>query len=735
MNAYHDPELDDVLQDDELRRLASVLESARRAEPPLDDAFRTSLRRQLMQQAWTMSAGGNSFWRRFLAPPGLAWAGAATGLVLIASVVVFSALQAPGGFQQVVVQSQIDGNSGVALAQPILVSFNQPMNHQTTEAAVQITPATTVTFTWRENTLAVQPTSGNLAPNTQYQVTIGPSATTAAGQPLTAAHTITFVTQPPPSPTPVTPPRPTPTSTSLLAGERSLVTLGGEQTAPVQWSADSSTVYYVDGAGALKAVPVKGGTPAVIAPDGVTSPAVSPDGNRIAYIRNGKIEVLTFATGANAELAPSPAPTIVGWSKAGLVWGGPSGVFAQGATGQAPTPLATLPATGVVAVLSLSPDGTHAVYRQDQSLFVVDLATGKSAQLGQSGAAFAGWAPDGSALLYVSGSSLLVADLQGATQSTLPAGEPSWSSQGAILLGTDTDLYQVHPDGTGSMKLSNGTYLAPVWAPDGASFVFFRGSAMFAATAPALPPEPTALDQAASTVNSFMQARLAGQPDQAGTYLDANGKQAYASGGLSLQASGDSRFTRYYVLTQEMTATEPETARFVVRLVLTHGKIDVSAFEETLTVVRDAATKQFLIDQATTSQQRVLGKGAEVVGVELTANSLKVTFDSDLNPTTISPGVAILDAKGNALQATATYANHAVTLNGLDLKPGALYRLVVLTSVQDVHGQPVAAEYDLDVVGPLGKDPGNHQNVSTSRTPSASPSAGPSSSPSGSPAG
>lgn len=734
MNAYHDPELDDVLQDDELRRLASVLESARMPEPPLDDAFRTSLRRQLMQQAWTMSSGGSSIWRRLFAPPGLAWAGAAAGLVLIASVVVFSELQAPGGFQQVVVQSQIDGNSGVALAQPILVSFNQPMNHQTTEAAVQITPATTVTFSWRENTLAVQPTSGNLAPNTQYQVTIGQSATTAAGQPLAAAHTITFVTQPPPSPVPVTPPRPTPTSTGLLGGERSLVALGGEQTAAVQWSADSSTVYYVDGAGALKDVPVKGGTPAVIAPDGVTSPAVSPDGNRIAYIRGGKIEVLTFATGATAELAPSPAPAIVGWSKAGLVWGGPSGVFGQGAAGQG-IPLATLPATGVVAVLSFSPDGTHAVYRQDQSLFVIDLATGKSVQLGQAGSAFGGWAPDGTALLYVSGSRVLVADLQGVTQSTLPAGEASWSSQGAILLGTDTDLYQVRPDGTGSMKLSNGTYLDPVWAPDGASFVFFRGSAMFAASAPALPPEPGALDQAAGTVTSFMQARLAGQLDQAATYLDANGKQAYAAGGLDLQGNGDSRFTRYYVLTQELTATSPETARFVVRLVLTHGKIDVSDFEETLTVVRDASTKQFLIDQATASPQRALGKGAEVVGVELAADSLKVTFDSDLDPATISPGVSVVDAKGNVLPASATYANHTVTLSGLDLKPGAQYRLVVLTSVQDVHGQPVAAEYDLYVLGPLSQNPGNHQGATGNPSPSPSPSASPSAPASSSPAG
>ena len=57
MNSYHDHELDDVLQDDELRRLAAVLSTARRPEPPVDDAFRTGLRRQLMQEAWAISEG------------------------------------------------------------------------------------------------------------------------------------------------------------------------------------------------------------------------------------------------------------------------------------------------------------------------------------------------------------------------------------------------------------------------------------------------------------------------------------------------------------------------------------------------------------------------------------------------------------------------------------------------------------------------------------------------------
>ena len=40
MTAHHDPELDEILQDQELRRIGALLSAASRAEPPLDEAFR-----------------------------------------------------------------------------------------------------------------------------------------------------------------------------------------------------------------------------------------------------------------------------------------------------------------------------------------------------------------------------------------------------------------------------------------------------------------------------------------------------------------------------------------------------------------------------------------------------------------------------------------------------------------------------------------------------------------------
>jgi hypothetical protein len=669
-----------------------------------------------------MSEGRHSVWRRLFGPPGFAWAGAAAGLVLIASVVVWTALQQPGGFNQVFVQSPVDGKSSVSLQQPILVSFNQPMDHQTTQAAVQIAPATSVMFSWDQNsrTLAVQPASGNLAPNTQYQVTIGPGARTQAGQPLATPQTITFVTQPPAPPTPAVSPRPTPTANAL--GEKQVTGLNGAASLAAQWSADSSLLYFVDGKGALVVVPAKGGAVTVISPDGASAPSLAPAGDRLAYIRGGKIEVLTFATGKTEEVAPKPAATHVGWSKDVLVWAAADGIYTQSGDGQ--KQLAPLPSTGTVTVLSIAPDGTHAVYRQDHNLFILDLAAGKNTQLGQADAGFAGWSPGGAFLLFTTADAVIVSDPQGVSQATLPPGDATWSTQDAILVGSDTVLYQVRSDGTGGNQVSNGTYHSPIWAPNATSFAFMRGNALWVATAPALPPEPTALDEAGRVVVSFMDARLKGQSNEASRLLDDSGKKAYEEDGLHLLPTGDPRFSRYYVLTQELTGNQPDTVTFVVRLVLTHGKIDVSNYEETLTLVRETNSKEFRIDHATASAHRDLGKGAEVVSVELARDSIKVTFDSDLDPGTISDGVVLVDSKGKRVDATATYANRAVTLSGLDLKEGARYRLQVLSTVRDVLGHNVAAEYSLDVVGPSAKKHGSHKDAGSPSPSSPSPSSG-----------
>ncbi|HEX7262730.1 MAG TPA: Ig-like domain-containing protein, partial [Candidatus Dormibacteraeota bacterium] len=270
-----------------------------------------------------------------------------------------------------------------------------------------------------------------------------------------------------------------------------------------------------------------------------------------------------------------------------------------------------------------------------------------------------------------------------------------------ILLGSDTDLYEVRPDGSGLTKLGDGTFRLPVWAPNGTAFTYLRGGTLQIAFAPEPAPRAS-LDAAASVVNDFMQARKAQQAEKAAAFLNDNGKKAYSSAGagLNLLVSGDPHFSRFYVLTQAITGSQPDRAQFVVRIVLSHEKLDVSAYEETLTLVRTQGTQQFLIDDASAGPILTLGKGAAVVSVEVATATVKVTFDSDLKRETVAAGVIILDSKGKQVGSTPVYADRTVTFSGLDLKPGATYKLVVLSTVQDVSGNNIAAEYNLAFEGP-----------------------------------
>jgi hypothetical protein len=723
MSMNHDPELDDILQDEELVRLAGLLRATRRAEPPLDDAFRSSLRRQLMQRAWGMGEVRTPWWQRVAGPPALAWAGAALGILLIGSVVVFMANLGPGA-NQLTVTSPIADAHAVQLQQPILVSFNQPMNHPSTEAAVQIKPATYVTFSWQDpKTLAVHPSGGTLAPNTQYQVTIGPGAKTLAGQPLTRPATITFITQP--SATPPPSPRPTPsaTPTSQLSAEHRLAILGsGSFSAPL-WSPDSSTVYFVGDNGALESVSASGGTAKVLVPDGVSNPALAPAGDRIAYIRGGKIELVTLGFPAIADVADAAQVSVIGWAGDQLLWATNSGIFKAGASG--PEQVSAVPQGATV--VSIAPDGTHAISKFGQALYVRDLTTPRSRPL-DGATAFLGWSPDGGRMMYATAGGTVVADALGQSTATLPAGDASWSSKDVILIGTDTGLHAVHPDGSGSTLLNTGIYRHPVWAPDGTTFAYVRGASLWIANSAPLPIELSALDQAASVVSQFMNARLAGQSDVAATFLDDNGKQAYSASGLPLTVKGAPTFSRDYVVMQELTGLRPASARFVVRLVMSRGSLEVAEYEETLTLVRAQASQPFLIDQASASPTRALGRGAEVVSVDVAHGSMKIVFDSDLVSDTVADGVVLLDSNGKRVGGQATYTNRTVVITGLNLTPGAIYKLVVLTSVQDVSGHGVLAEYDLRLVGPVITGDPSTASPEPSPTPS-SPSPVPSPSP------
>ena len=318
----------------------------------------------------------------------------------------------------------------------------------------------------------------------------------------------------------------------------------------------------------------------------------------------------------------------------------------------------------------------------------------------------------------------VVADLTGKTTTSLPAADVSWSAKNEILLGSDTGVYAVRPDGTGLIKLADGTFNQPSWAPDSSTFAFVRAG-LWVATAPPQPPAPTVTDQAIAVVNAFMDARLKNNADRATLYLDDAGKAAYNSGNPVLLPSADAGFKRYYILTSEVDPTSANTVRVVVRLVFAKGKVEKSAVEETLTLTRALAIDPFLIDNATAGSQRDLGKGPEVVAVKVTPTEIDVIFDSDLVATTAA-GVTLQDSQGVPVTATQSYADRVITFAGLQLTAGAHYRLVVLPSVEDVANRHAASEYDLDLLGPAPDATSGGATPTPSPSPSPSPSASPS---------
>src|SRR4029077_10012185 len=171
--------------------------------------------------------------------------------------------------------------------------------------------------------------------------------------------------------------------------------------------------------GALDSVTLKPGDVKVLVTDGVSSPKIAPAGDRLAYVRGGRIEVLTLDAGTTSDIHVTPAATSVSWVKDKLFWSSADGIYTRDADG--PTQLAPLLPDG--AAVSIAPDGAHATYRQSHALLLLDLATGKTSPLGADDAQFFGWSPDGGRLIYSSADGNVVAGSEGQTLSTIPSGD------------------------------------------------------------------------------------------------------------------------------------------------------------------------------------------------------------------------------------------------------------------------------------------------------------------------
>jgi hypothetical protein len=396
-----DPELAELLSDDpELIELAQLLRDSR-PEPVLDPRFEAVLRARVVREARTVLAPRPERVRRPLMGR-LAWGSLALSAALAtAAVAIFvgGRLLAPTP-ASLAVSAPIAGHGQVNPDQAITLSFNQPMNEQSVEAALKIVPATAFTVTWTNSETAVVTPEHPLAADTDYQVTVVSSAESQSGQTLATNTTFSFATKPTPAGAPIL--------QSANLGE-------ADSYAEAFWDASgnpgvTSSTAWQPAAGALTGPAATAGSgtksrakssPGDASPSGTApglSPALLPEvlsfpavGTPVTLSRSAATAV-AFSTGPGHNLAlaipqangtsvitvaaaDGSAPTAI-WPSAGtpgapvtaLAWSGdnaivfvtPAGIESVDVTSFQVTTLFALTATGSANGVVLAPDGADA---------------------------------------------------------------------------------------------------------------------------------------------------------------------------------------------------------------------------------------------------------------------------------------------------------------------------------------------------------------------------------------
>ncbi|HEY4026056.1 MAG TPA: Ig-like domain-containing protein, partial [Candidatus Dormibacteraeota bacterium] len=191
-----DEELRELIGDDEtLADTAAEVRAALR-EAEIDPAFQRRLRGQVVQERQRLiDTRGARRWPWLPRPPA-----AIAGLALVITVAVALVLTlVVSRVSQtrpvaVVASSAVAGLESVDPAEPVVVNFDRPMDHEAVAAALRIAPATAVRTAWSGNDLVITPLHG-LAGNSPYVLTIDRAlARTATGARLAADLHVVFGT-------------------------------------------------------------------------------------------------------------------------------------------------------------------------------------------------------------------------------------------------------------------------------------------------------------------------------------------------------------------------------------------------------------------------------------------------------------------------------------------------------------------------------------------------------------
>jgi len=266
----------------------------------------------------------------------------------------------------------------------------------------------------------------------------------------------------------------------------------------------------------------------------------------------------------------------------------------------------------------------------------------------------------------------------------------------------DNPVLRVVSTATGdAVGLGDGApALTPSLSQNGDRIAFVRPAAdgslsALVAEIPGATPVSPAADampaDAASVLDRFLDAQLKGDA----TTLRTLGAASLAVDG-SLTPSG---VTRYYIIKAGLD-TDGTTAVAHVRLVRDAAKdaLVASFADETVRLAQPAAGAAYQVTSASVAGFGAEPNGPQVLHVsterQLTALVVRISFDSDLDPATVSSAAVSLLGPSGALAAGVHYEVESRTLviRLLDAPAGTL-TLAVTDAVHDIAGQPLSGGY------------------------------------------
>ncbi len=753
MGGWFDPELEDLFHDEP--ELLETAKHVRASRPRIeaDPRFQNRLRAQLVAEA---SRGGGArgvrrWWR--LGPGHFAWGGAFVGAALItATVLTFVSSHTVD--RSVTAVSQLTAQHSVSPNQVITVAFNQPMNEAAVEAGVHIQPATKVSFSWKNNDLVISP-AYHLSANTPYSVTIARTAIQAlSGASAAAPINITFGTAPTPTPGPVAPPSLNPVVLgSNGTGGSLLFAPDGSVLSTVGLLPQSSTASPSPSVSAAPATPSAGptstpegvitqapevpgglvdfpslGTPTQIEPSSPSAVAFSPNGRYQVWALddgNGGSRIVTARSDGRQRvtLTDSPTPvTAVTWATSDRI------VYTDGATinsidlAKAAKLLYTLP-SGSGTITALAPGGSFAYVAPASgtggALLNIAAGTDQTLQGAMTDVAFSG---DGATVAWVDVSvqpaRLFTETVGQSAPAVVPMADSAASPSDVALDFKGDEVAYLSTDTSGIAalvvaRLPSGTPLAIQPASNATQLTLSRGGdqiAFISNTAGGASIEEATVPGAATTASGqlipagadrtlqrFVQAQV-GRDGQS----DFVALAALSAAGVNAAALTPQNLSRAYVISTYLVAPGGVAANIELIVDPSVGHATARVATETIVLAPGEGGGYLVTSAALTSQLRDQSAGPHAVQVSLNTaggvTTLQVSFDSDLDPSTVAAAISVLSASGVTLPSAAVYNPNTRTATvTIANAPSGTLTLNIATTLADFEGQTLASSFTTKV--------------------------------------